>query len=67
MTNVTKEYDLQRQLEQRDKRIEELEKSFAELREEFPLLDTPENYHESYCCEWSINHDRKRLHKILES
>lgn len=35
------------------------------LREEFPLLDTPVEYHEIYCCEWSVNSDRKRLHNLL--
>lgn len=47
--------------------VNKLQSKIELLREEFPQLNTPDIYDESYCCEWNISRDRKRLHKILDS
>ncbi len=36
------------------------------LRDEFPLFDDEGLDQEKHHCEWSMQYDRKRLHKLLD-
>lgn len=38
----------------------------ADLMREFPLFDEPGLDPVAHCCEWSLNEDRKRLHRLLK-
>lgn len=51
----------------KDNEIEVLNKKLKQIQDAFPKLDTPDIYDESYCCEWNLSRDRKRLHEIINS
>lgn len=37
------------------------------IRAEFPLFDDADLDQEAHHCEWSVQHDRKRLHKLIDA
>jgi hypothetical protein len=38
-----------------------------EIRAEFPLFDDADLDQEKHHCEWSVQHDRKRLNALLDT
>lgn len=59
------EYLLQRFEEVKQERDEALAHG-EQIKHEFPLFDDEGLDQHEHCCEWALQQDRKRLHKILQ-